>query len=136
MKCNIEDMEKVQKYAIKVCLKQLDYSISYMDLLKQAELPTLGQRRALASLYHLYKILYNISYYEDTPKKRHLPYDTTHVNNLCLAPVLCRTSVYNNSKTIELWNKIVANCELSTCTSLELFKSIYLMILQYILSML
>ncbi len=59
LKCNIEDLEKVQKFAIKVCLKQWDYSISYLDILKQAEL---GQ-----SLYHLFKFLYNI---------RHLPYDT------------------------------------------------------------
>ncbi len=86
-------LEKVhmQKFAIKVCLKQWDYSISYLDLLKQAELSTLGQRRTLASLYHLFKILYNISYYEDTPKKRHLPYDTRHVNNLSLAPVFLQS---------------------------------------------
>ena len=41
LKCNIKGMEKVQKFAIKVCLKQWDNSISYLDLLKQAELPTL-----------------------------------------------------------------------------------------------
>ncbi len=45
LKCNIEGMEKVQKFTIKVCLKQWDNSISYLDILKQAKLPTLGQRR-------------------------------------------------------------------------------------------
>ena len=87
LKCIIKDMEKVQKFALKVCLKQWDYSISYLELLKRAKLPTLGQRRALASLHHLFKIMYNISYYEDTPKKRQLTYNTRHVNNLSLTPV-------------------------------------------------
>ena len=128
LKCIIKDMEKVQKFALKVCLKQWDYSISYLELLKRAELPTLGQRRALASLHHLFKIMYNISYYEDTPKKRQLTYNTRYVNNLSLTPVSCRTSVHNNSffpRTIELWNRIMANRELiiSTCTPLKLFKS-------------
>ena len=125
LKCIIKDMEKVQKFALKVCLKQWDYSISYLELLKRAELPTLGQRRALASLHHLFKIMYNISYYEDTPKKRQLTYNTRHVNNLSLTPVSCITSVHSNSffpRTIELWNRIMANCELiiSTCTPLSL----------------
>ena len=37
---------KSPKVCNKVCLKQWDYTpISYLELLKQAELPTLGQRR-------------------------------------------------------------------------------------------
>ncbi len=42
-----------------VCNKSLPKAVEQLDqldLLKQAELPTLGQRRALASLYHLFKI--------------------------------------------------------------------------------
>ncbi len=128
LKCNIEGMEKTQKFALKVCLKKWGNSFSYLGLLHQADLRSLGDRRSLASLYHLYKLLFKIcDYPEDTLQKRHLPYNTRHVNELSLAPVSCRTSVYKNSffpKTIELWNKIVAKCDLSACTSLESFKTI------------
>ncbi len=58
LKCIIKDMEKVQKFAIKVCLKQWDYSISYFELLKQADLPTLGQRRVpVCTIYSKFCIL-------------------------------------------------------------------------------
>ena len=71
-------------------------------------------------------LIQNSVYYEEIPKKRQLTYNTRHVNNLSLTPVSYRTSVHSNSlfpRTIELWNRIMANCELiiSTCTPLKLF---------------
>ena len=55
LKGEIEDLEKVLKYALKVCTKSWD--ASYEDLLSKASLPSLQQRRIQTSLCHLFKII-------------------------------------------------------------------------------
>ena len=48
-------LEKVLKYALKVCTKSWD--ASYEDLLSKASLPSLQRRRIQTSLCHLFKII-------------------------------------------------------------------------------
>ena len=55
LKGEIDKLEEVQKFALRVCLKSWDKN--YDDLLLNSELPSLQKRRVLASLCHLYKIL-------------------------------------------------------------------------------
>ena len=55
LKGEIEALEKVQKYALKVCTKSWD--ASYEDFLSKASLPSLQRRRIQTSLCHLFKII-------------------------------------------------------------------------------
>ena len=55
LKGEIDKLEDIQKFALRVYLKSWDKN--YDDLLLNSELPSLQKRRVLASLCHLYKIL-------------------------------------------------------------------------------
>ena len=78
LKGEIEALEKVQKYALKVCTKSWD--ASYEDLLSKASLPSLQRRRIQTSLCHLFKII-------------------NEVTDFPAAPVSIRQSHYNNRST-------------------------------------
>ena len=80
-KGEVEALEKVQKYALKVYLKSWD--VSYDDLLCEASLPSLQLRRIQASLCHLFKIVNELT---DFPE--------------ALAPVSIRQSNYNSRSTV------------------------------------
>ena len=127
---HINSLKKVQKFAIKVCLKIWDSSLAYDDLLQLAELLPLKHRREVARLCHLFKILLNLTDYQSVNnhiKRRSVPHNSLSINEYSLAPVNCRKLTYKNSffpKTIEHWNKIAATShnELLNCTSFVLFK--------------
>ena len=55
LKGNVDKLEDVQKFALRVCFKS--WELSYSELLASARLPSLEQRRIQASLCHLFKIL-------------------------------------------------------------------------------
>ena len=68
LKGEIEIIEKVQKYALKVCMKSWDSSYEY--LLKMTSLPSMQCRRLQVSLCHLYKIIYGLTDFPDAPTTR------------------------------------------------------------------
>ena len=62
---DIDLIEDVQKFTLKVCLKS--WNISYSELLEQANLPTLKARRQEAKLCHLYKIINAETFFPQCP---------------------------------------------------------------------
>ena len=65
VKQDIEAIENVQKFALRVCLKSWD--CSYDQLLVQASLLSMQERRNLSRLYHLYKIIQGLTHFPDAP---------------------------------------------------------------------
>ena len=62
---DIELLERTQKFALRVCCK--DWSASYCDLLECCQVPSLSDRRRIAKMCHLYKIIYGIADCEMAP---------------------------------------------------------------------
>ena len=52
---DIELLERTQKFALRVCCK--NWSASYCDLLECCQVPSLSDRRMIAKMCHLYKII-------------------------------------------------------------------------------
>ena len=74
-KGEIEELENVQKFALRMCLKSWD--MDYSELLEKAHIPTLSSRRSRASLRHLTKIVKNQTYFPEVPiTVRQNPYYT------------------------------------------------------------
>ena len=101
LKGEIEALEKVQKYALKICTKSWD--ASYEDLLSKESLPSLQQRRIQTSLCHLFKIINELT---DFPE----------------APVSIRQSHYNSRSTVA---KILTVPTFTTCSYQHSFFPIY-----------
>ena len=102
---DIDKLEKVQKFGLKICLKSWDND--YYDLLELADLPTLENRRMYLKLSVLYKIYYGHFYF---PPGILLPYRGRHSspNSPCLHVPSARTNAYHNSffpSTIRIWNQ-------------------------------
>ena len=66
---DINSLESVQKFALKVCLKQWD--TPYHQLLSQACLPDLSTRRKHLSLCYFYKLINGVYLYHDLPLVPH-----------------------------------------------------------------
>ena len=82
---NIEAIERVQKFALKMCLKS--WSSNYEQLLLEAKLPTLKVRRSELSLGHLYKIINKLTYYPEPPiiqRKIHYRNRGINANTVCI----------------------------------------------------
>ena len=60
-KKDIESIENVQKFALRVCLKSFD--MDYTDLLRNAAVPPLQLRRQRDCPCHLYKMVHGITDY-------------------------------------------------------------------------
>ena len=54
---HINQLEKIQKFALKVCFKQ--WRLSYSELLELSTLPSLTKRRELLNLCYFYKLINN-----------------------------------------------------------------------------
>ena len=116
---DIDKLEKVQKFGLKICLKSWDND--YYDLLELADLPTLENRRMYLKLSVLYKIYYGHFYF---PPGILLPYRGRHSspNSPCLHVPSARTNAYHNSffpSTIRIWNQLPSWAH---AESLNLFK--------------
>ena len=61
LKKDIELIEDVQKFALRVCLKS--WSATYTELLEQSNLPSLQTRRQHAKLCHLFKIINEATFF-------------------------------------------------------------------------
>ena len=108
LKGEVEAVEKVQKYALKVCMKSWD--TSYADLLSMTSLPSMQCRRLQASLCHLYKIVHGLTDFPGAPTTRQqFHYNSRSSTTEALVVPHFRTSSHQNSffpLTICEWNKL------------------------------
>ena len=75
LKGDIDIVETVQKYALRVCTKSWD--LSYDDLLNATSVSPLHQRRIIACLCHLYKILNGLTEFPNAPvQSKNFPYNS------------------------------------------------------------
>ena len=65
LKREIEALERVQKYALRVCTKSFDSN--YEDLPSTTSLQSLQRKRTQASLCHLFKIIHGIIDFPEAP---------------------------------------------------------------------
>ena len=61
LQCNIQHLESVQKFALRVCTEHWHHD--YLELLEQAQLTTLAKRRLYLKLCHIYKIINNLCHF-------------------------------------------------------------------------
>ena len=107
-KGEIEELENVQKFALRMCLKSWD--MDYSELLEKAHIPTLSSRRSRASLQHLTKIVKNQTYiyFPEAPiTVRQNPYftRTSKVNTLVVPRANSTSHKFSFfPKTLALWN--------------------------------
>ena len=100
---DITYVENVQKYGLKMCLKQ--WNLGYYDLLDMAHLPTLKNRRLYLKLCYLYKIIHGFFYF--TPDVFKSPSCMNDLNLPLLHQPFAHTNSYKSSfvpSTIAVWN--------------------------------
>ena len=127
----VEQLEKVQRFALRVCLKIWDKSVPYDTLLELSKVHSLEFRRKVGRLLLLFKILNNLTYYpgNDIFQSREVLHSTRFVNQNSLSPIACRTAVYQNSfmpAVIELWNMFVGRVNVMDCNSVEFLTLLYM----------
>lgn len=122
LKGNIDELEDVQKFALRVCFKS--WELSYSELLTNARLPSLEQRRLLASLCHLFKILQGFTDFDNAPLQSRVNlYNTRSSNKPILSVPAARTNYYQHSffpNIISMWNSLPR--EATECKSILCFK--------------
>ena len=128
LKGEIADIEKVQKFALRVCLKSppWDPLTSYNDLFTAAKLPTLQSRRDQSSICHLFKIVNGlIDFPNASIRQCEFHYNSRSANSAALSIPYFHTSSHQNSffpATITKWNHLLVNHELSKCNTIDSFK--------------
>ena len=119
---DIIKLEKVQKYALRVCMKSWD--TSYEDLLETSNIPSLESRRNKSSVCHLFKIINGLTDYPSPPinlQKFH--YNVRSAGSNVLSVPKFHTCSYQHSffpSTIAKWNRL--SKETRECKSLGSFK--------------
>ena len=118
-------LEKVQRFALRVCLRQ--WNLNHEELLLMSRLPTLRSRRTVARLCQLYKILSDMTDFPNSPvEDRDISYSSRSVNSLSLVPFRFRTSLYQFPffpHTITIWNKIVGMYDITDYDTVHSFKN-------------
>ena len=121
-KKDIVALENVQKFALKVSLKQ--WTLSYEDMLDRANIPSLSSRRKNLSLCQLYNIvhsgvgppIFSITY-------RPVCYNHRSNNTRLLYQPFAHTSRFLNSffpRAISAWNSLPTS--VVSCTTVTSFK--------------
>ena len=89
-------IEKVQHFALRVCLK--DWSLDYEESLDLTQLPSLEAQRDSARLCFLYNIIHQNMDFESAPiAARSVTQFTRHSNSHQLQLPFCCTTQYQNS---------------------------------------
>ena len=115
-KGEIESIENVQKFALRMCLKS--WTSNYEELLVNAHVPTLSNRCIQASMSHLHKIMNKQTHFPDAPiYPWKNPYNTRTMNENALLIPRANTTSYQSSffpKSLALWNNLSVN--ITSCT--------------------
>ena len=115
-------LEKVQKFALKVCTKS--WNSSYSSQLAQTCLPRLDQRRVQLKLSYLYQIVNNLSFCPNAPATfRNMSVNVRSNNPFLLNRPACRTNSHYFSfypHSISLWNDLPPS--ITSATTLPSFK--------------
>ena len=123
LKKDIELIEDVQKFALKVCLKS--WNSTYVELLEKSHLPTLEARRKDAKLCHMYKIVNNETFFPNAPTlTRTQNYSSRSIHPKALIPLQAHSSQYLHSffpSTITAWNSLPSVA--ASASSITSFKS-------------
>ena len=102
LKKDIDLLEDVQRYTLKVCTKS--WSLSYDELLTKSHLPSLQTRRRQFKLCHILK------FFPQAPLcSKVFNYSSRSVHNQALVPVQAQTSQFQDSffpSAIEEWNSL------------------------------
>ena len=109
---NINNIEKVQAFALKICLKE--WHINYEVLIETASIPTLEKRRQYLKQCQLYSIINGLSSYESLPTARaslcEYSLRIRSVTDRSLAQPFARTQLYlslfSTISAIRLWNSL------------------------------
>ena len=121
-KREIEDIESVQKYALRMCLKS--WNSNYEELLENTHIPTLSSRRTRASMYHLFKIINKQTHFPAAPiASRKIPYNSRTINQNTIMIPKANTAAYQFSffpRSLALWNILPEDN--TSCTKLNIFK--------------
>ena len=97
LKKDIEAIERVQKFGLKVCLK--NWHCSYDNLLNIANIPTLASRRQQLKLGQLFNIINGYSVFPDSPAARSVsPYLSSirSTNSATLTQNFAHTTLFQN----------------------------------------
>ena len=105
LKQDIDTIENVQKFALRVCLKSWDCSY---ELLVEPSLPSMQQRRNFSSLCHLYKIYHGMTHFPDAPLEQHTSiYNTRSTDSVTFKlPKVCMNGYKSLFFPIEEWNTL------------------------------
>ena len=105
---DIQKLEAVQRFALRMCLKQ--WNSSYTDLLRESEVPELTERRKFLNLMYFYKTINgHIITSDNIITARHCSHNTRLSSQTTYYRPLARSNVYHNSffpSTISLWNSL------------------------------
>ena len=101
-------LERTQKFALRVCCK--NWTASYPDLLDSCQVSTLSNRRKIARLCHIYKIIYGLADCQMAPiTRRVLNYSSRRSNPVQLQTLFAQTSHFQFSffpLSISQWNNL------------------------------
>ena len=110
LKGDIDIIETVQEYALRVCTKSWD--LSYDDLNATSVAP-LHQRWIIACLCHLHKILSGLTEFPNAPvQSKNFPFNSRLASSSYLNVPKLRTFSHGHSffpNTITLWNNLPSN---------------------------
>ena len=105
---DIQKLELVQKFALKVCLKK--WNCSYSELLHESGIPELSDRRKILSLMYLYKAANGLMSVPDgIIVPRLCVHNTRSSNQVTYIQPSARTNTYHHSffpSVISLWNSL------------------------------
>ena len=97
---NIEKLEKVQRFALRLCVKQCD--LDYPSLLFISDLPTLAARRKYFSLCSMFKIVNQLMHFLKMCSFLELPLSYTPQNTFTVSPFAEQTLISTHLN----WNSL------------------------------
>ena len=118
---DIDQLERVQKFALRMCAKQWD--LGYADLLNLFNVPSLVDRRNYLSLCTMYKVVHELVYF---PYDLFVPKTTTlrSSSKLLYCQPFAHTNAFFHSfvpKTCSVWNNLPDY--ITHANTLSVFKS-------------
>ena len=115
LKRDIDLLESVQKFALRVCSKQ--WNASYPALCSSLNLSTLAARRKQMKLGLLYRIVHGLADFPSVPiTTRDNPFDLRSLNPHTLSGFSAKTNSFKHSffpEAVELWNSLPSDVALA-----------------------